>query len=245
MHLYKHSHDSHLSEKKGSPCQTQSPNLPLLISSKRPKSSFLDNIQPVRQALSGCMCWGLSAQPFDNPALAELLEISDGWALHATPCVLFSPSPARLGFPRTLAACPRLSARFSAVVNAASPGHVGGHRICPRPPLYAVLLAGPMVTVTSASFPDPASIDGAFIQQGNPRIPHRRSLTRPNLSPTPHLVGLPPCRTPHHRQDQIDVCSFQVFLSHRPPCRASYASTGSNKVPLDLALTSEAGYCQF
>ena len=132
------------------------------------------------------------AQPFGCPTPAEGLEISDGRALRATPCVPFSPLPAQLGFPRTLGARPRLSARFSAVIDAVSPGRVGGHRIRPRPPLYAVLLTGPAVTVTSASFPDPASIDGAFVQQGNPRIPRHRPLTRPPLSPSSSSCRLSP-----------------------------------------------------
>ena len=114
---------------------------------------------------------GLSAQPFGSPAPAAPAEQLVLYPLLGPACgvshfLSFLLSVARV--PRTRAARRRLSTRLPAVVYAASPGAVGVHRIRPRPPLYAVLLAGAAVTVTSSSFPHPGSIDGAFDQQGNP-----------------------------------------------------------------------------
>ena len=193
----------------------------------------------------------LWAQPFGSPAPAERLEISDGRALRATPCVLFSPSPVRLGFPRTLAARPRLSARFSTIVNAASPGRVGGHRIRPRPPLYAVLLAGPAVTLSSAYFPDPASIDGAFVQHDNPRIPRRRPLTWPPLSPSSSSCRLTPARLGFARTLAGPRWQFSPPSSTtQPPSAAALSSTVSPQIPHRRSLTQPdlsptASSCRF
>ena len=157
------------------------------------------------------MCLGLSAQPQPN-----------GWTKSdARHCVPLTPSSftlrfARLGFCHSLAACPRLCARVSAVVTAASPGPVVGQRIGPRPPLYTV---SPSLAIDSLGdlelrLPPRTRLHRRRLPPTRyPRIPRRRSLTGPDLSPTTLSCRFPRAPPPIPTTTRSPTAPSRCFLS--------------------------------